>query len=63
MDSYRHSTFVQNGEILLGKKTNVLLVKDDVGRAKPSTRTLPKDEFAFGRPDPTSEGAANGKLC
>lgn len=38
-------------QILLGKKTNVLLLKDDVGRAKPSTRNLPDDSFAFGKPD------------
>lgn len=27
----------------------MLLVKDDVGRAKPTTRRLPSEEFAFGR--------------
>ena len=36
---------------MLGKKTNMLLAKDDVGRAKPSTRDLPMDAFAFGKPD------------
>jgi hypothetical protein len=42
----------RNGEqVLLGKKTNMLLVKDDVGRAKPTTRDLPQDNFAFGKPD------------
>jgi len=35
--------------VLLGKRTNVLIVKDDVGLAKPSTRTLPKDGFVFGK--------------
>ena len=34
----------------LGKRTNVLLVKDDVGKAKPSTRNIPKGDFAFGKP-------------
>ena len=28
---------------------NLLLVKDDVGRAKPTTRHLPPDGFTFGR--------------
>ena len=28
-------------QILLGKRTNVLLVKDDVGKAKPTTRNIP----------------------
>jgi len=35
----------------LGKKTNVLLVKDDVGKAKPFTRDLPSEQFAFGKHD------------
>ena len=30
---------------------NQLLVKDDVGRAKPATRDLPPDGFTFGKPD------------
>ena len=28
--------------------TNYLLVKDDVGKSKPSTRTLPKEGHTFG---------------
>lgn len=32
-------------------KRNFLLVKDDVGRAKPATRDLPPDGFTFGRAD------------
>lgn len=36
--------------ILLGKRTNMLLTKDDVGKAKPSTRNLPANDFAFGKP-------------
>jgi hypothetical protein len=37
---------------------NPLLVKDDVGRAKPSCYNLPGDDFAYGRPDlPDYEGA------
>jgi len=36
------STFQRSAKtMLLGKRTNVLLVKDDVGKAKPSTRNLP----------------------
>ena len=30
---------------------NVLLAKDDVGRAKPTTYRLPPEEFVYGRPD------------
>ena len=37
-------------QILLGKRTNVLLVKDDVGKAKPTTRDVPPNDFAFGKP-------------
>lgn len=36
---------------MLGKKTNVLLVKDTVGKPKPSTRSLPKGDFTFGKPE------------
>jgi len=40
------------------KSKNPLLVKDDVGRAKPSCYDLPGEEFAYGRPDnPDFEGA------
>ena len=38
-------------QVLLGKRTNCLLVKDSVGKAKPTTRNLPDTHFAFGRPD------------
>ena len=30
---------------------NVLLVKDDIGRPKPNTRRLPKDDFSYGKPE------------
>ena len=33
----------------LQRSGNVLLVKDDVGRAKPSTRSLPGTEFTYGK--------------
>lgn len=32
-----------------GAANNILLVKDDVGRAKPNTRKLPPDHFTFGK--------------
>ena len=36
----------------LGHRTkNMLLVTDDVGKAKPSTRKLPGDNFAYGKAD------------
>ena len=44
-------------------KHNVLLLKDDVGRPKPSTRNLPDKKFTFGKleyRDP--EDAGQGKL-
>ena len=37
-------------EKLINKK-NLLLVKDDVGKAKPATRDLPPDGFTFGKAD------------
>ncbi len=37
-------------EKIINKK-NLLLVKDDVGKAKPATRDLPPDGFTFGRAD------------
>lgn len=38
-------------KVIIGKGTNLLLVKDDVGKCKPPTRDLPPDGFAFGKPD------------
>ena len=32
-------------------KQNVLLVKDDVGLAKPCTRDMPDKKFTFGKPE------------
>ena len=37
--------------IPLGSQKNVLLVKDKLGRGRASTRDLPKESFAFGKPD------------
>ena len=48
--------------MVLGTKTNYLIVKDDVGKPKPTTRKLPKEGFVFGKPDQTgAEGA--GSIC
>lgn len=45
-------TIQRNAEqVLLGKKSNVLLLKDEVGRAKPTTRNLPGNSFVFGKQD------------
>lgn len=38
-------------KVLVGKGTNYLLVKDDVGKAKPATRMMPPEGFTYGRPD------------
>ena len=36
-----------------------MIVKDDVGKSKPTTRSLPKHDFAYGKPDQqTQEGAS-----
>ena len=44
-------------------KQNVLLLKDDVGRPKPSTRRLPGNQFIFGKPEVRDpEDAGKGKL-
>lgn len=41
--------------------TNTLLVKDDVGRAKPSTYDLPERRFIYGKPlDRDPENAKEG---
>ena len=46
----------------MGKKTNYLIVKDDVGKSKPSTRNLPSPDFTFGKADQLgAEGA--GSIC
>ena len=31
------------------KKENILLVKDDIGKSKPSTYNLPTGDFAYGK--------------
>jgi hypothetical protein len=45
-------------ERLRGRSHNAILVRDDVGKAKPTCYNLPSEEFAYGRPDnPDFEGA------
>ena len=40
------------------KSGNTLLVKDDIGKPKPSTRKLPSEHFTYGKPNPLdTEGA------
>ena len=34
------------------------MLKDDVGKAKPTTRTLPNTDFAFGKSEKPEEGAS-----
>lgn len=42
---------------------NHLLLKDDVGRSKPTTRDLPYGHFTYGKPEIKDlEDAARGKL-
>jgi hypothetical protein len=50
------------GHVLLGKRSNCLLVKDDVGRSKPTTRKLPSETHMYGKACPKnieSAGAGN----
>ncbi|CAK63477.1 unnamed protein product (macronuclear) [Paramecium tetraurelia] len=35
--------------ILIPKSKNILLLKDDIGKPKPSTRNLPGNNFAYGK--------------
>ena len=47
--------------MLLGSRKNVLLVKDDVGLAKPTTKKLPQGDYAYGRDKRYVESAQQGK--
>lgn len=52
----------QGNNVLLGSRSNYMIVKDEVGKSKPTTRRLPSFDFAYGRPDQqTEEGAA--EIC
>jgi hypothetical protein len=41
--------------MLRSTRSNYLLQKDDIGKAKVSTRTLPHPEFTYGMPRPAYE--------
>ncbi len=48
------------------RTANILLVKDNVGKSKPSTRDLPGNYFTYGKPEIRDiEGVGDGKysLC
>ena len=45
-------------EVCLGRNTNYLVLKDDVGKAKPTTRDLPPSTFAYGKTDKTKQEGA-----
>ena len=40
---------------MLRQSYNYLLQKDDVGKSKVSTRTLPHPDFTYGNPPPVGE--------
>ena len=42
---------------------NLLLVKDDIGKARPSTRDLPNPDFTYGLPGPTDEEGVGKCKC
>ena len=42
-------------DVILGNKRNYLVLKDDVGKAKPTTRDLPDSAFAYGKPEKTKQ--------
>jgi len=45
------------------RRHNILLVKDDIGKAKPNTRKLPQEFFTYGKPElRDKEDAKAGKL-
>jgi hypothetical protein len=42
---------------------NHLLLKDDIGRSKPTTRALPTGNHTYGKPEiRDKEGAGEGKI-
>ena len=44
------------------RRQNILLVKDDIGKAKPITRKLPADQFTYGKAEKRDpEDARAGK--
>ncbi len=53
----------QAKNVLLGSKTNYLIVKDDVGKAKPTTRDLPSLDFAYGKTDLSKNKEGAAQVC
>ena len=64
MDNTRDLLQWNAEQVLLGHRTNSLLMRDAVGKAKPSTRVLPKEDFSFGKPElfEDRDTVAKGKL-
>jgi hypothetical protein len=44
--------------VLLGNRRNYLVLKDEVGKAKPTTRDLPSSAFAYGKCDKNKQEGA-----
>lgn len=56
--SSRNEAFLRNAEsMVLGSTTNCLLVKDDVGKSKPATHSIPGAGFAYGKKSNYTESA------
>ena len=49
---------MSRSDVRLGSKTNYLVLKDDVGKAKPTTRNLPPEEFSYGKTEKTKQEGA-----
>ena len=49
---------MSQSEVRLGSKKNYLVQKDDVGKAKPTTRDLPPSAFAYGKTDKCKQEGA-----
>ena len=46
---------VSQKEVILGNRRNYLVLKDDVGKAKPTTRDLPAGSFAYGKAEKSKQ--------
>ena len=42
-------------DVVLGNRKNYLILKDDVGKSKPTTRDLPASGFAYGKADKSKQ--------
>ena len=49
---------MSEAQVLLGNRKNYLVLKDDVGKAKPSTRDLPGPAFAYGKTEKAKQEGA-----